>query len=134
LKGLWRQAPRTTAGYTLESGVRLVSQGSTAYPKYGLYGCYQDARNHMTVWLDPKYGVRATHAVSGGVDLGWQNASLGTFSFTATHTLKVVRSGSTFSVYVDGVQKQVRSVGLTTCQTGLVSEDTAVEYTNYRVF
>jgi GH43 family beta-xylosidase len=133
-KGLWRQAPRTTAGYTLESGIRLLSQGSTAYPKYGLYGCYQDARNHMTVWLDPKYGVLTTHAVSGGVDLGWQNVALGTFSFTTHHTLKVVRRGSTFTTYVDGVQKQVRSVGLTTCQTGLVAEDTQVEYTHYRVF
>ncbi len=133
-KGLWRQAPRTTAGYTVEAGVRLRGQGSTPYPKYGVYGCYQDARNHMTTWLDPKSGVLATHAVAGGVDLGWQNTPLGTFTFTTAHTVKVVRSGSTFTVYLDGVQRQVRSVGLTTCQTGLVSEDTQVEYTNYRVY
>ncbi len=133
-KSLWRKAAPTTAGYTVESGLRLKAQGSTAYPKYGLYGCYQDAGNHMTVWLDPKYGVLATHAVSGGVEQGWQNTALGTFSFTSTHTVKVVRSGSSFTVYVDGVQKHSRSVGLTSCQTGVVTEDAQAEYTNYRVY
>ena len=133
-KGLWRKAAPTTANYTLESGIRLKAQGPTGYPKYGFFVCYQDDRNHMTVWLDPRYGVLASHAVAGGVDLGWQNVALGTFSFTSTHTVKVFRSGSSFTVYVDGVQKHVRSVGLTSCQTGLVSEDAQVEYTNYRVY
>ncbi len=133
-KSLWRTAAPTTAGYTLESGARLVASGTTAYPKYGLYGCYQDANNHFTVWLDPKSSVLATHAVAGGVDLGWQNTPLSAFTFTAVHTLKVVRSGSAFTVSLDGVQRQSRSVGLTSCQTGLVSEDTQVEYTGYRTF
>lgn len=133
-KSLWRKTAPTTLAYTVESGIRLKAQGSTGYPKYGLYACYQDARNHMTVWLDPKYGVLASHAVSGGVDMGWQNVALGTFSFTSTHTVKIVRSGSSFTVYVDGVQKHARSAAFSSCQTGLVSEDAQAEYTNYRVY
>jgi GH43 family beta-xylosidase len=133
-KSLWRQAAPTTASYTVEAGVKLLGQGSTPYPKYGVYGCYQNGGNHMTVWLDPKSKVLATHAVGGGVDLGWQNTPLGTFTFTAAHTVKVVRSGSTFTVYLDGVQRQVRSVGLAGCQTGVVTEDAKAEYTNFRVY
>jgi GH43 family beta-xylosidase len=133
-KSLWRTAAPTTANYTVEAGVRLLSKGGAAYPKYGLYGCYQNAANHFTVWLDPKYNVLTTNAVAGGVNLGWQNTSLSAFSFTSTHTLKVVRSGSTFTVYLDGVQRQVRSVGLTGCQTGIVTEDAQAEFTNFRVY
>jgi len=133
-KSLWRTSPPTTANYTVESSARLLGQGSTPYPKYGLYGCYQNGSNYMTAWLDPKSSVLATNAVAGGVDLGWQNTSLGKFSFTTAHTLTVVRSGSTFSVYVDGVLRQTRSVGLTGCQTGVVTEDAKAEYTNYRVY
>jgi GH43 family beta-xylosidase len=133
-KSLWRKAAPTTGNYTVESGARLLAQGTTAFPKYGLYGCYQNGGNSFTVWLDPKYMVLATHAVAGGVDLGWQNTALSGFSFTTTHTVKVVRSGSTFTVYLDGVQRQVRSVGLTGCQTGVVAEDAQAEYTNFRVY
>ena len=131
---LWRKAAPTTANYTVESGARLLSFGTTAFPKYGLYGCYQDANNFMTVWLDPKYSLLVTHAVAGGVDLGWQNTGLSDFNFTSTHTLKVARSGSTFTVFLDGVERTSRSVGVTACQTGLVTEDTQAEYTNYRTF
>lgn len=130
-KQLWRTAAPTTASYTVEASVRLLGTGSTPYPKYGLYGCYQDGGNHLSAWLDPKSGVLTTHAVSGGVVLGWQNTPLSAFTFTSPHTLKVVRSGSTFNVYVDGVLRQTRSVGLTACQTGVVSEDARAEYTNY---
>jgi GH43 family beta-xylosidase len=133
-KSLWRKAAPTTASYTVESGARLLAQGTTPFPKYGLYGCYQNGANYMTAWLDPKSSVLATNAVGGGVDLGWQNTALSGFSFTTPHTLKVVRSGSTFTVYVDGVQKQVRSVGLSGCQTGVVAEDAQAEYTNFRVY
>ncbi|WP_224365724.1 glycoside hydrolase family 43 protein [Hyalangium versicolor] len=133
-KSLWRTASPTTANYTVESGVRLLSQGSTAYPKYGIYGCFQNGANYMTAWMDPKSGVLATHAVGGGVDLGWQNTALSGFTFTSTHSLKVVRSGSTFTVYVDGVQKQSRTVGLSGCQTGVVAEDSQAEFTGFRVY
>jgi len=133
-KSLWRKAAPTTGSYSVEAGVRLLAQGTTPYPKYGLYGCFQNGANHMTAWLDPKSSVLATHAVAGGVDLGWQNTPLSGFSFTATHTLKVVRSGSSFTVYVDGIQRQARSVGLTGCQTGVVAEDAQVAYTNFRVY
>src|SRR4051812_44301337 len=75
-KSLWRKAAPTTGSYTPESGLRLLAQGTTAYPKYGLYGCYQNGANYLTVWLEPKYSVIATHAVAGGVDLGWQNTAL----------------------------------------------------------
>ena len=62
-----------------------------------------------------------TASQTAGASLGWQNTSLSVFSFTSPHTLRVVRSGSTFTVYLDGVQRQVRSVGLTGCQTGVVA-------------
>ena len=133
-KSLWRKSAPTTANYTVESAARLLSQGTTPYPKYGLYGCYQNGANFMTAWLDPKSAVLATHAVAGGVDLGWQNTSLAGTSFTTAHTLKVVRSGTTFTVYVDGVQKQSRSVGLSGCQTGVVAEDAQAEFTSFRVY
>lgn len=133
-KSLWRKSAPTTGNYTVESAARLISQGTTPYPKYGLYGCYQNGANYMTAWLDSKTAVLATHAVAGGVDLGWQNTSLAGLSFTTAHTLKVVRSGTTFTVFVDGVQKQSRSVGLSGCQTGVVAEDAQAEFTNFRVY
>jgi GH43 family beta-xylosidase len=133
-KSLWRKAAPTSGSYTVEAGLRLLAQGTTPYPKYGLYGCYQNGANFLTAWLDPKASVLATHAVAGGVDLGWQNTPLSGFSFTSTHTVKVVRSGSSFTVSLDGVQKQVRSVALTGCQTGVVAEDAQAETTDFRVY
>jgi GH43 family beta-xylosidase len=102
------------ADYTLSADLQWLQTGTTsAFPKYGLYAAYQDANNHVEVFLDRNDGVLATHAVVGGVDAGWQNTNLPTgFDPTQYHVVQVVKTGSLFTFLLDGTQTRRRTTAM----------------------
>jgi len=123
------------ASCTVTADLRWLQTGTTsAFPKYGLYVAYNDANNHAEVFLDRNNGVLATHAVAGGTDAGWQNTSLPAgFDPAQYHTVKVVKSNSQFSFYLDGNMMQQRTFVIENGQIGLVTEDTKASYRNVSV-
>jgi GH43 family beta-xylosidase len=127
--------------YTVSAQVQWAATGTTsAYPKYGLYGSYDDRNNHVEVFIDRQYMVLATHAVVQGVEQPWQNANLPAgFDPTQFHTLSVTKSGAHYTFSLDGTQLQDRTFTgssfptLLNGQPGLVTEDTEANYRNVTV-
>jgi len=121
--------------YFASVDAQWLQTGTTSnYPKYGIYAAYQDANNHVEVFIDRKNWVLATHAVVSGSEASWQNASLpAIFDPTQFHTLGVFKYESTFIFYLDGVELQQRSFNIKNGQIGLVTEDTMASYRNVSV-
>lgn len=103
---------------------------TSAYPKYGMLALFTDWNNHVQVWLDKKNGLLASYAKVGGVAQGWVNTSLPGFDFTVYHELKVVKTGTTVQIYLDGTLRQTRTLNLAGGQTGLITEDTKANFRN----
>lgn len=117
--------------YEVKAKVRWVETGTTAsYPKYGISPAYKDSNNIVSVWLDKNNSVLATNAVIGGINQGWQNSSLSGFDFSVYHELKVIKSGTSFEFYLDGILQQTRTFDITNGQIGLLTEDTEADFDN----
>src|SRR5690606_27872092 len=83
-----------------------------------------DVNNYVQAWIDPTSDNFVTHAVVGGVDLGWNNVALpGGFDEKEYHTISVTRSGNSFTFSLDGVTQQTRTAAVGNGQVGLVSDD-----------
>jgi GH43 family beta-xylosidase len=137
---LFRASNPNYEKYTVTADTRWLATGTTsAYPKYGVYACYDDRNNHVEVFIDRKYMVLATHAVVQGTEQAWQNAALPAgFDPTQYHRLTVVKSGATFTFSLDGKQLQQRTFSgtfpvLLNGQVGLVTEDTQASYRNVTI-
>lgn len=119
-----------SANYTVAAKVRQVKAGVTsAHPKYGIYACYYDDDNYVQAWIDPTNSEFVTHALVGGVDLGWSPTSLpGGFDPETNHTISVTKLGSSFTFTLDGVTQSSRSASISNCQIGLVTEDVAANF------
>ncbi|MEV4511241.1 hypothetical protein AB0K00_19985 [Dactylosporangium sp. NPDC049525] len=134
---LYRGADTRLADYSMSVDVRRTAAGTTsASPKYGVYGCYQNDDNYVQAWIDPVNTTFVSHARLGGTDLGWSGTQAlpGGFNTGVAHKLTVDRQGSTFRFALDGVAQPSRTVAITGgCQIGLVTEDTAAEFTNAQV-
>ncbi|NOY09345.1 MAG: family 43 glycosylhydrolase [Spirochaetes bacterium] len=123
-----------TQNYTVTIDAKWIQTGTTSsYPKYGIYACYKDYNNKVLVFLDKKNNVLTTYGKVNGSPQGWQNTDLGTFDFTVYHELKVQKSGTTFSFYLDGSLKQTRTFSIDSGQIGLVTEDTKADYNNVSI-
>lgn len=132
---LFRAANPNYETYTVSVQAKWSATGTTSkFPKYGIYASYDDRNNYVAVFIDIKYKVLATYAVVQGVSAGWKNAALPSgFSGGSWHTLKVRKTGATYTFYLDGVQKQQRTFSgtfpvLLNGQAGLVTEDTKASY------
>ncbi len=119
-----------SSNYTMSASVRRVKAGTTsAHPKYGVFACYRDDSNYVQAWLDPSNNEFVTHALVGGVDLGWSPTTLpGGFDPATGHTISVTKSGSTFTFKLDGVTQGTRTAAISGCQIGLVTEDVAANF------
>jgi hypothetical protein len=135
LGSVWNQIFRSgtgTANYTVTANARWTANGSSAFPKYGIYAAYKDSQNYVAVFLDKQYSVMATHAMINGVDQGWQNTPL-TIDFTQFHTLKVTKTNTTFDFSVDSALLQSRTFTITPTHIGPVTEDTKADYQSISV-
>ncbi|MBB6184512.1 glycoside hydrolase family 43 protein [Oleiagrimonas soli] len=141
LGGAWDQAFRRSNPNApdLHTHVEVAMQakGTTqAFPKYGIYCAYDDARNHAEMFIDPVYKVLATHAVVHGRDQGWRNTPLPSdFDPAAWHALDCRKHGESFTFSVDeGHDDQVeqrRTVSLVNGQPGLVVVDVRAAYRHF---
>jgi glucosylceramidase len=125
-----------TSDYTVSASLRRVAAGGTsAFPKYGIYACYYDDSNYIQSWIDPNSNQFVSHALVGGTDLGWSGTAAlpSGFDPSASHTISVTKTGSTFTFTLDGVAQPSRTAALSNCQVGVVTEDTKANYRNFSV-
>ncbi len=133
---LYRGAGLRTADYTLSASVRRVAAGTTsAFPKYGVYGCYVNDQNYVQAWIDPVSNQFVSHVLVGGTDLGWSGTKAlpAGFNPSTNHTIVVTKSGSTFQFTLDGVAQPSRTAAISGCQVGAVTEDVRANYRNFTV-
>ena len=127
----YRGSDSRLTDYSVSAAVRRTATGTTStVPKYGIYGCYYDASNYVQAWIDPVNNVFVSHVLVGGADLGWSGTQALPLGFNPgeNHTLAVDKSGTTFRFTLDGVAQPSRTANLSSCQIGLVTEDTAADY------
>ncbi|MDM4761667.1 glycoside hydrolase family 30 beta sandwich domain-containing protein [Galbitalea sp. SE-J8] len=117
--------------YSLSVTAKRTAVGTTsAAPKYGVYACYGNSDNYIQAWLDPANSQFVTNVRLGGTNYGFSGAqALPGFNPSVAHTIGVSRSGDTFSFTVDGVAQPSRAAPIQGCQVGLVTEDSAVQFT-----
>jgi hypothetical protein len=127
---IYGKAGLASSNYTVSASARLVSSGTTsAHPKYGIYVCYVDENNYVQEWIDPTNNQFVSHVLLGGVDEGWTTSTLPTlFDTSLGHVLSATKSGSSYTLDLDGVAQPSRTGPTTGCQIGAVTEDATANY------
>lgn len=127
-------AASVTATATL-LGNEVGGDNASAHPKYGIYGCYLDRNNYIQGWVDPTNNAFVTNVHVGGTDYGFYNPVPLPSGFNphAPHTIGVDRTGSDFTLSIDGTSLVTRSAPISGCQVGLVTEDTKAQFTNLSI-
>ncbi len=118
--------------YVIQIDVQFVHGGATsAFPKYGIYACYNNYKNFVLACLDQKKGVFVTNACIEGNWLHWQETDLpASFDLLQYHTLSAEKRGSTFIFFLDGLIQQTRVFPIVNGQVGLMTDDTAANFRN----
>ncbi|GGG06885.1 hypothetical protein GCM10010912_59440 [Paenibacillus albidus] len=128
----YRQITATPTGsdYTAEFNTKQMKQGTGANPLYGAVFSYTNESNYGLAVLNRNLNRLETQYVVGGVSQGWQYASLpGGFDYTKWHQIRIEKSGAAFTVYVDGMKKQTRSVqGLGGGKVGYTTSDVHADF------
>ncbi len=86
--------------------------------------------------MDPRNNVFVSHIREAGVDLRWSGTQTlpAGFDFSAFHTIKMDKVGTTFRFWLDGVPQPSRTATIAGgCQIGLITEDTTADYVNVGV-
>ncbi len=129
---IWKAAFRPERGrdYEFSAAISEVQRGTTSiFPKYGLYTCYRDETNFSVAFLDARNRVLATYGVVNGQVRPWQNSLLlSGFEPSAFNTLRVVKTGSSQTFYVNGALLQSRTFNIPEGQVGLLTEDTRADF------
>ncbi|MDO3408440.1 family 43 glycosylhydrolase [Saccharibacillus sp. CPCC 101409] len=120
----------TAADYTAEFNTKQIKQGTTANPLYGAVFSYTNESNYGVAVLNRSLNRLETQYVVGGVSQGWQYASLPSgFDYTKWHQIRVEKSGTAFTVYVDGMNKQTRNIqGLGGGKVGYTTSDAHADF------
>ncbi|KGE19053.1 family 43 glycosylhydrolase [Paenibacillus wynnii] len=123
-------AASTGSDYTAEFNTKQMKQGTSANPLYGAVFSYTNESNYGLAVLNRNLNRLETQYVVGGVSQGWQYASLpGGFDYTKWHQIRIEKSGAGFTVYVDGMKKQTRSVqGLGGGKVGYTTSDVHADF------
>jgi GH43 family beta-xylosidase len=121
--------------YVVQADVQWVQSGtSSSSPRYGIYAGYADARNYVSVWIDPFARKLLSYGVINGKTQTWQSLALpASFDPIQYHTLSVEKAGlnpSTFTFSVDGIRIGSRAFDLFNGQVGLVTEDSKASFRN----
>jgi glucosylceramidase len=133
---LFRGSDTRLYDYQVSVTARRTAAGTTsAHPKYGMYACYVDEDSSVQAWIDPVAGQFVSHVRIGGTDYGWNGTQAlpGGFDPAVPHTLTARREGITYRFFLDGVEQPSRDAPIPGCQVGLVTEDSAVQYTGLAV-
>ncbi|MDQ6686321.1 MAG: hypothetical protein M3Z50_01700 [Actinomycetota bacterium] len=120
----------TSSSYRMTAQVKRLSAGtSSAYPKYGIYASYTDPDHFVQAFIDPgSCWCYVTH-IRNGTDDRYINSWLPEgFNASTWHTIDVVRSGSSFTFYLDDTVRQTQTFSVPAGQIGLVTEDSTASY------
>ncbi|HYF79401.1 MAG TPA: family 43 glycosylhydrolase [Symbiobacteriaceae bacterium] len=120
---------RQWQNYEFTVSFRTLSQGA----RPGIYAAYYDKKNNVSVVIDPQKGtltsqgvVRSKAQAAEAVDL---KATVDkALDFAAYHTIRVVKNGFGFNIYLDGKLVQQRTFQLAQGQPGLLLENGLVEF------
>ncbi|MCR2808033.1 family 43 glycosylhydrolase [Paenibacillus soyae] len=120
----------SASDYTAEFHLKQMKQGNSANPVYGVVFSYTNESNYGTAVLNRSLNRLETNFVVGGVSQGWQYASLPAgYDYTKWHQLRVEKSGSAFTIFVDGMKKQTRTVsGLGGGKIGYTTTDAHADF------
>lgn len=120
----------TASDYTAEFNMKQIKQGTSANPVFGGVFSYTDESNYGVAVLNRNLNRLETNYVVGGVSQGWQYATLPSgYDYTKWHQIRVEKAGAAFTVYVDGMKKQTRSVnGLGGGKVGYTTTDAHADF------
>lgn len=119
----------TAADYTAEFNTKQMGKGTSASPRYGATFSYVDENNYGIALLSEKNNRMETYFIVNGVAQSWVNASLPVgFNYSKWHTIRVEKSGSQFTFYVDNMEKATRTANLGGGKVGYLTEDTHADF------
>lgn len=123
-------AASSAADYTAEFNTKQMKQGTSANPVYGAVFSYANESNYGVAVLNRNLNRLETNFIVGGVSQGWQYAALPAgYDYTKWHSIRVEKAGTTFTVYVDGMKKQTRTVsGLGGGKIGYTTTDAHADF------
>lgn len=123
-----------SSSYRVTAQVKRLAAGSSSpYPKYGIYASYTDPNHYVQAFIDPGpcfcFVTHIRNVTGGTTDDRYINSPLPEgFGPSTWHTLDVVRSGSSFTFYLDDTIRQTQTFSVPAGQIGLVTEDSTANY------
>jgi len=122
-------AAATGSDYTAEFNLQLAESGDTGDQRFGAIFSYKDDNDYGIALLDPASNSLQTQFKVNGADLGWVKSPLPEgYDYTKLHNIRVEKAEETFKIYVDGMQKQTRSVKLDGGSIGYVTENAKANF------
>jgi GH43 family beta-xylosidase len=121
-----------------EASVRMQGWAlgtSLGVSKYGVHLESTSGKERFEAYIDPGNGVLATHGITGGRELPWENSDLPLrFDYTSPHTLRVTRRGADWQVTVNGESMQFRGARISgAARLVLITEDARVTFSQIRI-
>ncbi len=102
------------------------------FPRAGGFAAYVDNNNFAAVYIDAYYSNIVIYERRGSKssDVTTKIKMPDGFDYYANHNIKVVRSGSTFTYYVDGNIIAERTLSLAASKVALITEDAQARFAN----
>jgi GH43 family beta-xylosidase len=115
--------------FTAQVDAQLVDPGTS----FGLIACYDDRNNQLSVWINPAQNVFTWNAVVKGQST-WQSVALPAgFDSTQTHRLTAAKTGSLFTLLLDGNQMAQATYALANGTSGVATQSAHVQFRNFKV-
>ncbi|WP_413408806.1 family 43 glycosylhydrolase [Paenibacillus amylolyticus] len=123
-------AVNSASDYTAEFNLKQIKQGTIENPVYGTVFSYTNENSYGVAVLNRNKNRLETNYVVEGVSQGWQYASLPAgYDYSKWHQIRVEKAGSSFTVYVDGMKKQTRTIhGLNGGKIGYTTTDAHADF------
>lgn len=129
----WQTAQITISdNYRITGDMKMVTDGSQTYSKYGLIGAYDMTKNdYFVAWIDPQIRKVATWGMKGATDLGWLNSTATiptSVDLSDWHLMTIEKRSHDFTVYVEGTPYITREVEIDGGSFGAVTEDLHADF------
>ena len=125
------QTKAPSGSFVAEFNLRLVAQGMNGTSrKYGAVVCQSAEQDGFFVLIDPEQNRLACNVRIGGAEKGWQYSSNlpAQWDHRAWHTLRVMKAGDKFRVFIDNMLRLERRSDLGAGRIGLLVEDCQAEF------
>lgn len=119
--------------YEFSFDVQVIRSGlNETFPRAGGFAAYVDDDHFAAVYLDAYYGNIVIYERANGQDSDvTTNIRMPEdFDYHASHNFRIVRSGNTFTYYVDGEKIAERTLSLAASKVALITEDAVARFAN----